>query len=156
MQQTAYAADERGREIEQAITLEILRSEDGARWSRSQLQERLKHIEPHAINDALGRLSRRDAIQIDGDAIEAQDSADRRHKLDLLSGVVVHVLVSAHPKVVALAEVARECERDLEWPDEREEIELALRWISGDELAHRQDHGWIASRPAVRAAELSF
>ena len=156
MQQTAYAAGERGREVEQAIIIEILRSEDGTRWTRSALTDRLRHVEPKALSDALTRLNGRGVIYGEGDAVEAPDSTKQRQKLDLLSAVVLHVLVSAHPRALTLTEVAEECERDLGRADERHEIELALRWITGDGLACRQDDGWVATRPAVRAAELSF
>jgi thioesterase domain-containing protein len=156
MQQTAYAADERGREVEQVIIIEILRADDGTRWTRSALTDQLRHVEPKPLSDALARLNRRGVIRSEGDAIEAPDSAKQRQKLDLLSTVVVHVLTVAHPRALTLAEIAEGCERDLVKADERHEIELALRWITGDSLACRQDDGWVATRPAVRAAELSF
>jgi hypothetical protein len=57
--------------------------------------------------------------------------------------------------VLSVEEVARECERDPLIYEEREEIELALRRLVIDGLAVRRD-GWVATRPAVRANELSF
>jgi hypothetical protein len=92
---------------------------------------------------------------MDGDHIKARDTTEARDNLNALAAVVVHVLVSAYPGVLTLAEVAKECKRNLDRPAERHEIELALRWITGDELAARKE-GWIATRPAVRSAELSF
>ncbi len=155
MQDPAYAPEER-REVEQAITLALLRCEDGTRWSRAQLEAELGQIEPDAVGDALTRLGGRGVLKIEDDTLEFPGSANRRSTLDALSAVVLHVLVVAHPQTQTLAAVAKECERDLSNPEEREEVELALRWITGDGLATRQEDGWIATRPAVRAAELSF
>lgn len=157
MQGLAYAPDEQGREVEQAIMLALLRCEDGTRWSRAELEARLGDAEcPAVIRDALARLAHRGVLRIEGDNLELPGSTNRRDRLDALSAVVLHVLVVVHPQKQTLAEVAKECERDLGNPEEREEVELALRWIAGDELAARQEDGWIASRAAVRAAELSF
>lgn len=156
MQHLAYAPDEQGRAVEQRIIIELLRSEDGTRWPRAELGNRLGCLEPKAMSDALARLNRRGVIQIEGDTIEAVDAASQRGTLDALSGVVLHVLVSAHPQRLTLSEIAEPCERDLSKPDERHEVELALLWIEGDGLACRQDDHWLATRPAVRAAELSF
>lgn len=156
MQRSAYAPDDCGRQAEQQIIAEVLRSDDSTRWTQSQLQDRLMAIEPEAVSEALARLNDRGVLTVDGDAIEARDSNSQRETLDQLSAVVVHVLVTEYPKALTLAEVAEQCERDLSKPDERHEVELALLWIEGDELACAQDSGWIATRPAVRAADLSF
>lgn len=156
MQRSAYAPDDYGRQAEQQIIAQVLRSGDGTRWTHDQLQDRLTAVEPKAICEALARLMGRGVLNVDGDAIEARDSASQRDTLDQLSAVVVHVLVTAYPKTLTLAEVAEQCERDLDKPDERHEVELALLWIEGDGLACAGDGGWIATRPAVRAAELSF
>jgi hypothetical protein len=64
--------------------------------------------------------------------------------------------VSANPNTLSVEEVARDCERDLDVYEEREEIELALRRLVIDGLAVRRDAYWAATRPAVRADELSF
>lgn len=156
MQTRAYATDKCGRQAEHDTIIELLRADDGTRWTREQLEGRLKHFEPKTLSNTLALLGDRGVVHTDGDVIEAPDSVNQREKLDALSGVVVHVLVSAHPRTLTLAEVAEQCERDLARPDERQEVELALRWIEGDELTVRQGGGWIATRPAVRAAELSF
>lgn len=156
MQALAYAPDQHGRQAEQQIIIEILRADPNTPWSRNQLAEQLKHIEPQALGAALDLLVGRGVLHVDGETIDVLDGTSQRDRLDALSGVVVHVLVSEHPQVMTLAEIAEPCERDLDKPDERHEIELALRWITGDGLAVSQDGGWIATRPAVRAAELSF
>lgn len=64
--------------------------------------------------------------------------------------------MSANPGVLSIEEVARECERDPGVYEEREEVELALRRLVIDGLAVRRDRCWAATRPAVRAQELSF
>jgi hypothetical protein len=154
MQQTAYAVDDRRREVEQDIIIELLRLSDSDFATHEQLKLRLR-VGSTVIKDALQRLRARRVININGDYIKARNRIEARKTLDALASVVADVLVSTYPKVLTLAEVANECERDLNLPDERHEIELALRWITDDELAaHRE--GWIATRPAVRAAELTF
>lgn len=156
MQRLAYAPDEQGRAVEQALILVILRSDDGTRWTRDELTRQFQSHDPEEIDNALARLSAQGIVQINGDTIEAPNSAMQRQELDQLSAVVAHVLVSAHPARLTLAEVAEQCERDLSNPGDRQEVELALQWIAGDELASREGEGWMATRPAVRAAELSF
>jgi hypothetical protein len=156
MQAPAYAPDEQGREVEQQIIIEILRSGHDTPWSRNQLADRLEDAEPGALDNALDCLVGRGIVRIEDNIIEASEGTSQRDKLDALSGVVVHVLVSEYPQILTLAKITKECERNLTRDSERHEIELALRWITGDELARRQDDGWIATRPAVRAAELSF
>jgi hypothetical protein len=156
MQHPAYAPDNHGRQIEQAITLVLLRTEDGSRLPYAQLQDLLDmEVEPPVLDDALFRLVRRSVVSIEGQAIQLIDSQGRRQQLDLLAAVVLHVLVTARQALMA-AEVAEECERDYSKPKQREEVELALGWLAEDELARREDDGWHPTRPAVRAAELSF
>jgi hypothetical protein len=156
MQAPAYAPDQQGRAVERQIIIQILGSDHDTPWSRDQLAARLKDIEPGALDNALDCLVGRGIVRIEDNIIEASEGTSQRDKLDALSGVVVHVLVSEYPQILTLAEVAKECERDPDRPDERHEIELALRWIAVDGLAEPRDAGWIATRPAVRAAELSF
>lgn len=154
MQQLAYAVDDRRREVEQTIIIELLRLDDGDFATHDQLKLRLR-VGSTVISDALQRLQSRGVISIDGDCIKARGRSEAKEVLDFLAALVARVLVSAYPKVLTLAEVAKECEFDLDRQNERHEIELALRWLTGDELAtHRE--GWIATRAAVRAAELSF
>lgn len=148
-----YATDNHGREIEQNITIELLRLDDHAYASPEQLELRLQVSSAH-ISDALHRLHSRGVINIEGNDIELQDKTEARKTLDSLAAVVVHFLVSAYPRVLTLAEVAKACKHDLVRPDGRHDLELALRWIASDQLAtHRA--GWIATHQAVRAAELS-
>jgi DNA-binding GntR family transcriptional regulator len=154
MQQAAYAVDDRRREVEQDIIIELLRLGDGDFATHEQLKLRLR-VGSTLISDALQRLRGRGVITVDGEHIKALDRIEAKQTLDMLAAVVVYSLVQAYPKVLTLPEVAKECERDLNRPDERHEIELALRWLTGDELASHRE-GWIATRPAVRAAELSF
>jgi hypothetical protein len=154
MQHLAYAVDDRSREVEQTIIIELLRLDDDDFATHDQLKLGLR-VGSKVISEALQRLQARGVISIDGDCIKARGRSEAKEVLDFLAAVVAHVLVSAYPRTLTLAEVARECERNLDKPDERHEIELALKWITGDELAtHRE--GWIATRAAVRAAELSF
>ncbi len=57
---------------------------------------------------------------------------------------------------MSLADIAVACERDPADPAERREIEAALEILLADELASRHGARWRATRPAIRAAELSF
>lgn len=152
----AMPAGEHDREVELEIIIEILRTDREQIKSRSELERRLAHVEPLVLGDALDRLRQRGRLRLDGETIEGCEVAERRYVLNLLAAVVVHVLVAASPRGLSVEEVARECERDLAKPDQREEVELALRWILIDKLACRRDEGWVATRPAVRAHELSF
>jgi hypothetical protein len=154
MQQRAYAVDDRRREVEQTIIIELLRLDDGDFVTHDQLKLRLR-VGSTVVSDALQRLASSGVIKVDGNCIKARDRIEARNNLNALATIVARVLVGAYPKVLTLAEVAKECRYDLDRPDERHEIELALRWITGDELAAHQE-GWIATRPAVRAAELSI
>lgn len=154
-QATAATGDEQNRQVEYDIIIEILRAGD-ERLPRAELERRLAHVEPLVLGDALDRLRQRARLRLDGETVEGCEVAERRYVLNLLAAVVVHLLVSASPRVLSVEEVARDCERDLSQPDEREEVELALRWLRVDELACRRDGGWAATRPAVRAHELSF
>lgn len=156
MQRSAYAPDDYGRQAEQQIIAEVLRSGDGTSWTQSQLQDRLTAIRPEAISEALARLAGRGVLNVNGDAIDVPNGEKQRQALDQLSAVVVHVLVAAYSQALTLTQVAEQCERDLGEPEERHEVELALLWIEGDELACAGGGGWIATRPAVRASELSF
>jgi hypothetical protein len=155
---TPTPAEERYRQAEQEIIVELLRSheEGDEHLARAELERRLMRIEPLTLNDALTRLQQRDAVQVDGEQIAASDPAEWRKQLDLLAAVVLHVLVSASPNVLSVEEVAHECERDPRVYEEREEVELALRRLVIDGLAARRDARWAATRPAVRAQELSF
>lgn len=161
MQRVAYATgdpapDEHGRQAEQATLIELLRARDGTRLTRDELGAMLGRLAPDAIETALGRLDRRGIVRIEDEQITCPYSAERREQIDLLSAVVVHVLVSRYPRVLTVAEVARACERNVGKLKELEEIELALQWIERDRLATRRGDDWLATRPAVRAAELSF
>jgi hypothetical protein len=155
---TAISTEEQSRQAEQEIIVELLRSqEDGqARMARAELERQLPQVEPLVFNDALERLQQRDAVRLDGEQLAAVDAETWREKLDQLAAVVVHTLVSANPRAMSVEKVARECERDPGVYEEREEIELALRRLLIDGLAVRRDRRWTATRPAVRAAELSF
>jgi hypothetical protein len=154
MQHLAYAVDDRGREVEQNLIIELLRLKDDDFATHEQLKLRLR-VGSKVISGALQRLRARGVISLDGDYIKARGRIEAKELLDALAAVVVYTLVRAYPKVLTLAEIARECERNLDKPDERHEIELALRWITDDELAAQRE-GWIATRPAIRASELSF
>lgn len=81
-------------------------------------------------------------------------STDR--KVELLAAVVLHVLVSATPNALTLAQIAIECERDPNEPAEREEVEAALNVLVADGLADQKNKRLSATRPAMRAADLSF
>lgn len=155
---TASPAEEQHRQAEQEIIVELLRShEEGEeQLARAELERRLSHIQPLAFSDALARLQQRDAVRLDGEQLAAVDAETWREKLDQLAAVVVHTLVSANPRALSVEKVARECERDPGVYEEREEIELALRRLFIDGLAVRRDRRWTATRPAVRAQELSF
>lgn len=155
MRHLDYAPDEHGRQVEQTITLAILRAKDGARFPYARLQEWLEGIERQDLSEALSRLVRRGVVQIKRSAVEATKSYDQRVKVELLAAVVLHVLVTSH-QALAVADVAKKCERDYTRPHQREEVELALRWIAEDELAIKEGDGWLATRAAIRAAELSF
>jgi hypothetical protein len=154
---TASSAEEQSRQAEQEIIVELLRSQEGGeeQLARAELERRFPHIQPLTFNDALARLQQRDGVHLEGEQIAATDAEKWREKLDLLAAVVLHTLVSANPGVLSVEEVARECERDPGVYEEHEEVELALKRLVIDGLAARRD-GWAATRPAVRAQELSF
>lgn len=155
---TAGLAGAQCRQAEQEIIVELLRShEEGhEHLARAELERRLAHVDPLAFNDALACLEQRDAVQLDGEQVTATNAGGRRAKLDMLAGVVRYTLVSANPDTLTVEDVARECERDPDIYEEREEIELALRRLVIDGLAVLRDGRWAATRPAVRADELSF
>jgi hypothetical protein len=76
--------------------------------------------------------------------------------LDLLAAVVLPTLVGAGKGGLTLAQVARACERDPRRLPEAREVELALRVLIADDLATRSGERYLATRAAIRAAELSF
>jgi hypothetical protein len=155
MRHLAYAPDEQGRQAEQAITLALLRAKDGTRLPYARLCEQLADLDAQAFDGALLRLFIREVLSIERNVIQAINSHEQRRKLDLLAAVVLHILVTAR-KVLPVVKIAEECERDYANADERAEVELALGWLAEDKLVSQQDDGWLATRPAVRATELSF
>lgn len=155
----ASPAEDQYRQAEQEIVVELLRchEEGEEQLARAELERRLAHVDPLMFKDALARLQQRHAVLVDGEQITATNAGGRRAKLDMLAGVVRYTLVSANPDTLTVEDVARDCERDPDIYEEREEIELALRRLVIDGLAVRRDDGrWVATRPAVRADELSF
>lgn len=76
--------------------------------------------------------------------------------IDPLAGVVMYVLVDASPKTLTVEQVCRKAERKPKNPEERAEVEAALRVLVADKLARREGDKWIATRAAVRADELAF
>jgi hypothetical protein len=143
-------------QIEQEILIEILRSEEDKRWTRTELERALDHIEPLAISNALERLHERELLLVDGETVYAPNAEEQSKQIDMLAAVVLDTLVRAHPRPISVEDVANECERDPSVPEEQAEVELALRWLLGDELAHERDDAFAATRAAVRASELSF
>ena len=87
-----------------------------------------------------------------GETAEPADPPDP----DLLAAVVLQTLVSAGLGGLALAQVARACERDPQHPPEAREVRGALRILIDDELAARDGELYRPTRAALRAAELSF
>lgn len=75
---------------------------------------------------------------------------------DLLAAVVLHTLVSEGREGMTVAQVALACERSPNHPGEEREIEVALAILLDDGLAERDADLYRPTRPAIRAAELSF
>jgi hypothetical protein len=75
---------------------------------------------------------------------------------DLLAAVVLHMLVSEGREGLTVAQVAVACERSPNHPGEEREIEVALAILLDDGLATVEKDLYRPTRPAIRAAELSF
>jgi hypothetical protein len=75
---------------------------------------------------------------------------------DLLAAVVLHTLVSEGRDGLTVAQVAVACDRSPNHPGEEREIEVALTILVDDGLAACEDNLYRPTRPATRAAELSF
>ncbi|MGH2911252.1 MAG: hypothetical protein ACRDJ3_02115 [Solirubrobacteraceae bacterium] len=75
---------------------------------------------------------------------------------DLLAAVVLHTLVSNGRDGLTVAQVALACDRSPNHPHEEREIEIALAILLDDGLAMRAQDLYRPTRPAIRAAELSF
>ncbi len=75
---------------------------------------------------------------------------------DLLAAVVLHTLVSKGREGMTVAQVAVACERSPNHPSEEREIEVALAILLDDGLATVETDLYRPTRPAIRAAELSF
>jgi hypothetical protein len=86
---------------------------------------------------------------------KTQDSVDAPDP-DLLAAVVLHTLVSEGRDGLTVAQIAVACERSPNHPGEEREIEEALAILLDDGLARREDDLFRPTRPAIRAAELSF
>lgn len=155
-QQPNLAADMQDRQAAQEILVELMRAGKNQCWSRAILERRLTHIDPLTFSDALARLQQRGILRLDGETITPLGIAERRRKADALAAVVLHDLVGATPQPVSVEEIARKCDRDPSRPDERDEVELALQWLHADGLASSCPGNWRASRPAIRAQQLSF
>jgi hypothetical protein len=157
MQNTAkHDRAERDREVEAQIIVVVLYAHDGS-CSRADLECGLAHIDALDLNDALARLGDHGAVQAEGERIEVPDAERERQEVDQLAAVVLHHLATASdPKVLSTEHVTREVERDTNVADEQREVDVALRLLVTDHLAHRRPQGWEASRAAVRANELSF
>lgn len=79
--------------------------------------------------------------------------------IDPLAGVVMYGLISAHPEPMTTDEVCTDVERTPDKPDERAEVEAALRVLVKDGLATCEGGAgirWKATQAAVRADELAF
>jgi hypothetical protein len=83
------------------------------------------------------------------------NDATWRQDVDPLAGAVMYTLIEAQ-KALAIEQVCRKTERKPKNPEERAEVEAALRVLVADKLARKQDDKWVATRAAVRAEELSF
>jgi hypothetical protein len=81
--------------------------------------------------------------------------ATRQQDVDPLAGAVMYVLIEAQ-KALTIEQVCRKAERKPKNPEERAEVEAALRVLVADKLARKQDDKWTATRAAVRADWLSF
>lgn len=147
---------EHDREVDAEIIVAVLYAHDGS-CSRTDLERELAHIDALTLNDALARLGGHGVVQVAGEHIEVPDAEQERQKVDQLAAVVLHHLATASDrKVLSTEHVTREVERDPNVADEQREVDVALRLLVADDLAHRRLQGWEASRAAVRANELSF
>lgn len=75
---------------------------------------------------------------------------------DLLAAVALHTLVSEGRDGLTVAQVAVACERSPHHPGEEREIEVALAILLDDGLATVEKGLYRPTRPAIRAADLSF
>lgn len=147
---------ERDREVDAEIIVAVLYTHDGS-CSRANLERQLTHIDALTLNDALARLDEHGTIHAAGERIEVPDAEQERHKVDLLAAVVLHHLATASdPTTLSTEHITREVERDPKVAAEQREVDMALRVLVTDDLAHKRPQGWEASRAAVRANELSF
>jgi hypothetical protein len=134
----------------------MLRSDPERPWTVPQLQRELAHRPPVAIVHALARLQARGVATVDAGAVSLNEPDAQRETVELLAAPVRHTLLQSYPYELTTEAVATDCERDPEDRDEREEVELALRWLAADQLAERRDEGWAATRLSARAEELTF
>jgi hypothetical protein len=73
------------RKVERAIVLQLLRDDHDKQWSRSDLQTRLKDIEPAALAHALERLEQQGVVLMrSADAISASPCARHIDALGLI------------------------------------------------------------------------
>jgi DNA-binding HxlR family transcriptional regulator len=73
------------RKVERAIVLQLLRNDHDEQWSRTDLQARLKHIEPAALAHALERLEQQGVVVVrPADAILASPCARHIDALGLI------------------------------------------------------------------------
>jgi hypothetical protein len=85
---------------------------------------------------------------------EPESALGRLHSAEALAGVVLHTLVAEH--LSAFQDIVKSVQRDIRNPQDRAEVNLALRLLELYELAARNDTGWVATLPAHMAAALSF
>jgi hypothetical protein len=85
---------------------------------------------------------------------EPESALGRLHSAEALAGVVLHALVAEHLSV--FEDIAKYVQRDIRNPQDRAEVDRALRLLQLYELAVHNDKGWVATLSAHMAAALSF
>jgi len=77
--------NEDDRRSERAVVLQLLHEDHDARWSRSELQDELSHIEVPCIECALESLKEAGVVHVQGGQVWASDAARRLDELDLIA-----------------------------------------------------------------------
>ena len=144
-------------EAEAQIIVAVLQASDG-RCDHAYLEGHLKHIPSQEFRELVKALTARGAIRLsnaEGGVVEAPNASERLERADALAAVVLHVLVTE--ELTEFEQIAESVERDTSKPEERAEVDLALRLLELYELAaHAASGHWRATLAARKATDLSF
>lgn len=139
------------------IVAAVLQAGDG-RCDHTYLERHLKHIPSQELRELVEALTARGALRLsnaEGSVVEAPNAGKKLERADALAAVVLHVLVTENSD--KFQQIASSVERDTNKPEDRAEVELALRLLELYELAVRVADGrWVATLAARKATDLSF